>query len=166
MQKKWLFNPRIIRSPWSDYYGDEIENCLQTYPEDYLREIAEEGYNGIWLRVLLREIVSSTPFPEFGNKGKEQLTALNKLVAKAGCFGIKVYLYLCEPRGFRAKDLFWQHHPEVKGQPVTFHASGSDGIYFALCSSTAAVREYLEESSFKSLQARPRLRRCFPDYRQ
>ena len=158
MQKKWLFNPRIIRSPFSDYSGDEIENCLRDYPERYLKEIAREGYNGIWLRVLLREIVPSTPFPEFGNKEKEQLTALNKLVAKAGCFGIKVYLYLCEPRGFRAKDSFWQHHPEVKGQPATFQATSSeDGIYFALCSSTTAVKEFLEESSFNLFKRVPGL---------
>ena len=157
MQKKWLFNPRIIRSPFSDYYGNEIEDCLQSYPEDYLKEIAKESYNGIWLRVILREIVSSTPFPEFGNKGKEQLGALNKLVAKAGRFGIKVYLYLCEPRGFKAKDSFWQRHPEVKGQPAAFHASGSDGLYFALCSSTTAVREYLEESSYNLFRQVPGL---------
>ena len=158
MQKKWLFNPRIIRSPFSDYYGDEIENCLQDYPERYLKEIAREGYNGIWLRVILGEIVSSTPFPEFGNKGKEQLASLNKLVAKAGRFGVKVYLYLCEPRGFRAKDPFWQRHPEVKGQPATFQTTGGeDGLYFALCSSTAAVREYLEESSFNLFRQVPGL---------
>jgi len=158
MQKKWLFSPRIIRSPFSDYSGDEVENCLQDYPETYLKEIAREGYNGIWLRVILREIVPSTPFPEFGNKGKEQLGALNKLVVKAGRFGVKVYLYLCEPRGFRAKDPFWQRHPEVKGQPVTFQATGGkDGLYFALCSSTTAVKEFLEESSFNLFRQVPGL---------
>jgi len=158
MKDKFVFNSRIIRSPSSDYYGDEIEDSFQAYPDRYLREIADEGYNGIWLRVILREIVSSTPFPEFGNKRKEQLAALNKLVAKASRFGIKVYLYFCEPRGFKAKDPFWQRHPEVKGQPVTFQATGgADGLYFALCSSTAAVREYLEESSFNLFKCVPGL---------
>lgn len=46
MNDKFVFNPRLIRSPWSDYYGDEIENGLQAYPERYLKEIAGEGYNG------------------------------------------------------------------------------------------------------------------------
>ena len=148
MKDKFVFNPRIIRSPSSDYYGDEIENSFQAYPDRYLQEIADEGYNGIWLRVILREIVPCTPFPEFGNKEKEQLAALNKLVAKTSRFGIKVYLYFCEPRGFKAKDPFWRRHPKVKGQPADFQTSGSDGLYFALCSSTAAVKEFLEESSF------------------
>jgi len=42
MKDKFVFNSRIIRSPFSDYYGDEIKDSFQAYPERYLKEIAGE----------------------------------------------------------------------------------------------------------------------------
>ena len=40
MNDKFVFAPRIIRSPWADFYYTEIETALQTHPDDYLKEIA------------------------------------------------------------------------------------------------------------------------------
>jgi len=158
INNKPTFNLKIIRSPWSDFSEKEIENSLKSYPDYYLKEIAEQGFNGIWVHAILRDIVSSRPFPEFGKKENIQIPALNKLVEKTSRFGIKVFLYLCEPRGFRENDNFWKLHPEVKGQPVTFKGAGTvDGKYYALCSSTKRVKEYLQESSYNLFKKVPGL---------
>ena len=117
MEKGFAFHPRIIRSPWADFYGKEIEDSLQNHPDDYLKEIASEGYNGIWLHAVLRETVPSKLFPDVK---PDKISCLNRLVEKVGRYGIKVYLYLCEPRGFHGRYPFLEKHPELKGQPITF----------------------------------------------
>jgi len=137
---KPLSGPRIIRSPWSDFYGREIEDSLKTHPENYLEEVASEGFNSIWIHCVLSNIVGSDIFPEFGQKEKEQIPALNKLVEKAGRYGLKVFLYLCEPRGFPADSVFWQKNDDVKGR--------LSGNCYALCSSTQKVKDYLFQSSY------------------
>lgn len=155
--KKEVFDIRIIRSPWSDFYGQEIEDCLKTHPDSYLKEVSREGFNAVWLHCILRNIVDCSAFPEFGKK-KKQIPALNKLVEKAGKYGLKVYLYFCEPRGFRGEDPFWKNNPDVKGQPNKVKDVGNfDGTYFALCSSTQKVKDFLYESSYNLFSKVPGL---------
>ncbi|MFN4227492.1 MAG: hypothetical protein ACK4F0_05075 [Candidatus Ratteibacteria bacterium] len=147
---KEIFKIRIIRSPYGDFYGKDIENSIKNHPDWYLEEISKEGFNAIWLHCILRDIVSSDLFPEFGRKEKEQIKALNKFVEKTGKYGLKVFLYLCEPRGFHENDQFWKKHPDVKGQSCEFYNIGNfSGKYYALCSSTQKVKDYLYQSSYK-----------------
>ena len=144
-----MLNIKIIRSPYGNFYHREIEDCNNSYPDWYLKEISEEGFNGIWLHCILRDIVKSSVFPEFGQKEKEQIYQLNKLVERCEKFGIKVFLYLCEPRGFREDDKFWEKNDDVKGQVCDFgdYSGEFGGKYYALCSSTQKVKDFLYESS-------------------
>jgi hypothetical protein len=142
-----IFSPSIIRSPLSDFYGKEIEDSIKNHPDWYLEEIKKEGFDSVWLHGVLREIVSCSCFPEFGDEKK--IYALNKFVEKTAKHGIKVFLYLCEPRGFKEKDKFWEKHSDVKGQPMEFTGIGDlSDKYYALCSSTQKVKDYLYESSY------------------
>lgn len=145
--------PRIIRSPWSDFYGREIEDSPETHPESYLREVAAEGFNSVWVHAILRDIVSSDIFPEFGKKEKEEIPALNRLVEKAGKYGLKVFLYLCEPRGFPSNDPFWKENGNVRG-----HLSAGT---HALCSSTRGVKDFLFQSSYSLFRKVPGLGGAF-----
>ncbi|MCM8821758.1 MAG: hypothetical protein NC831_02950 [Candidatus Omnitrophica bacterium] len=156
MKNRFIFNPRIIRSPWSDFYGRELEDALKTHPESYLKKISEYGYNGVWLHAILRKTVSSSLFP---NVKPDKINNLNRLVERTGKYGIKVYLYFCEPRGLKAEDSFWKKHPELKGQPAEFAGISPDidGRYFALCTGTNAVKEFLEESFFNLFRMVPGL---------
>ncbi|MFH0796371.1 MAG: hypothetical protein V2A65_04855 [Candidatus Omnitrophota bacterium] len=162
MQKGFIFDPRIIRSPWADFYGKEIETSLQAYPDTYLKEISAAGYNAIWLHLVLRESVPSGLFPDNATK-KNRISCLNRLVEKVGRFGIKVYFYFCEPRSLKQEDPFWKNHTELKGQPMTFSGLSKefDGCYISLCTSTPAVREYLEESAYNLFRAVPGLGGAF-----
>ncbi|HOK80126.1 MAG TPA: hypothetical protein PK303_01880 [bacterium] len=155
---KDVFEIRIIRSPYGDFYGRDIEDALKNHPDWYLKEIAKEGFNAVWLHCVLRDIVSSDVFPEFGGKEPEQITALNKMVEKAGKYGLKVFLYFCEPRGIREGDPFWKNHPDVKGQSMVFKGIPFfSGRYYALCSSTQKVKEYLYQSSYNLFKKVPGL---------
>ncbi|MCL5408982.1 MAG: hypothetical protein M1135_03060 [Candidatus Omnitrophica bacterium] len=142
-----IFYPKIIRSPYSDFYGREIEDFEKAYPDWYLKEIKDEGFDSVWIHCILREIVSCKPFPEFGNK--EKINHLKKFVEKLSKYDIKIFLYLCEPRGFKENDKFWEKYSDVKGQPAEFkEISDLSGKYFALCSSTQKVKDFLYESCY------------------
>ncbi len=153
-----VFDIRMMRSPWSEFYGREIEDCLKTHPDSYLKEISREGFNAIWLHCILRDIVSCKAFPEFGARADEQIPALNSLVEKAGRYGLKVFLYLCEPRGFREEDPFWGKYPGCKGHNTRISLSGDlSGRYSAFCSSTDRVRDFLYQSSYNLFAGVPGL---------
>ncbi|MCM8761781.1 MAG: hypothetical protein NC929_00475 [Candidatus Omnitrophica bacterium] len=153
-----IFSIRIIRSPYGDFYGREIEDSVKNHPDWYLEEIAREGFNAVWLHCILRDIVSSNVFPEFGKKEPEQIPALNNMVEKAEKYRLKVFLYFCEPRGFREQDPFWKNNPDVKGQSLEFHGIPPfSGRYYALCSSTKKVKDYLYQSSYKLFRKVPGL---------
>lgn len=164
MEKGFVFDPRIIRSPWGDFHGKEIETSLEVYSDNYLEEISRSGYNAIWLHMILRESVPSILFPDNDTK-KNRIACLNRLVKKVDRFGIKVYFYFCEPRSLKQEDPFWKTHSELKGQPMTFAGrisqKGWDSRYFSLCTSTPAVKEYLEESSYNLFKAVPGLGGAF-----
>lgn len=154
---------KIIRSPYGDFYHKEIENCNDSYPDWYLREIAEQGFNGIWLHCILKDIVKSNVFPEFGSKEEEQIRQLNKLVERCDKFGVRVFLYLCEPRGLKEDDEFWRNHPDVKGQEAVFPAYLGElgGKYYALCTSTEKVKDFLYESCYNLFKKVPGLGGAF-----
>ncbi|MCX7706147.1 MAG: hypothetical protein N2115_07855 [bacterium] len=149
---------RIIRSPYGDFYGKEIEDSVRNHPDNYLEEIAREGFNAVWLHCILRDIVSCDAFPEFGKKQNQQIYELNRMVEKAAGYGLKVFLYFCEPRGFREDDPFWKNNPDVRGQSLEFRGISSfSGKYFALCSSTQRVKDYLYQSSYNLFKKVPAL---------
>lgn len=158
----FVFSPRILRSPWADFYGPELEDALKAHPEDYLRQAADEGYNGLWLHAVLRDTVASNLFPGTAQK-RARVAALNRFVEKAGAHGFKIYLYLCEPRSLRGTDPFWQRHGDLAGQPYTLSGrdEGLDKCELALCTSTSAVKEFLEQSAFSLFRQAPGLGGAF-----
>lgn len=155
------FNPRILRSPhavpiWKDKSGSDIRTSLKTHPAAWLKQFSDEGFNGIWLNALFRELVASSLIPRVNEKG---LDCLNRLVERAGTYGVKVYLILHEPRAFVANDPFWKKHPSLRGQPWAFDqvSPSLDETSYALCSSTPEVREYLESSAYNLFKRAPGL---------
>ncbi|MCL4176730.1 MAG: hypothetical protein KJ072_03155 [Verrucomicrobia bacterium] len=128
--------PEIPRFCYSYFalYGDALlDPALDPYPEGYLARLAEAGVNGVWLQGLLANLA---PFPwdERISAGYEQRREqLRRLVERAGRFGIKVYVYLNEPRSRPLA--FFERHPGLKGVAQGDHA--------ALCTSAPEVRGWL-----------------------
>ena len=147
------FSPRIFRSPgaepvWKDTAGLDIDTCLKNHPEDLLRRISAEGFDGIWLNALFRTLISSNLYPHV-KPGR--LDILKRLADRARKFGIQTYLLLHEPRSPRENDPFWEKHPDIKGQPFSLEyiTRCAADRYPGMCSSTPAVQDYLEQSSYR-----------------
>jgi len=153
-ERWWLVNasnrdqPVNIFHSWKSWVWDEVRHAPKVYTKEHLEMVREEGYNAIWLHGAgLREMSRSDVFPEF-NKPSNQayVEALNTVVERAEGFGIRVFLYVVEPRGLNVKDSFWRTHPELRGtkRPDTVHAGEME---YSMCTSCPEVLDFLENST-------------------
>lgn len=80
--------------------GDVFSQNSETYlPDDLLRAYSAQGVNGLWFHGLLSSL-SPYPFDERLSEGyRARREELKRLIARCKEYGIKVYLYLNEPRG-------------------------------------------------------------------
>ena len=104
-----------------------------SYPDELLKMYQKAGVNAVWLPVALYQIVPF-PFDESYSKGwQDRQRRLQSLIELAGKYGIKVYLYLNEPRCMPL--YFFEQYPELLG--------GKRDLYGAMCSSDPRVIQYL-----------------------
>jgi len=134
------FSPRYVSSYFSlmtDVLGQDL---IDPFPDGYLNQLAHQDADGVWVYALLQDLVPSPVFEGMGVGGEARLKRLRDFVNRADKFGLKVYIYLNEPR---AQFLpFFEKYPDVKGQP--------EGNTAALCTSTEAVQKHLR-GSFEKL---------------
>jgi len=129
-------------------YGDPLlETETDPYPEGFLARLAEVGVTGVWLQAVLYKLAPFPWEPARGEHYEERLRNLKKLVARAGRHGIKVLLYLNEPRAMPQQ--FFQDRPELKGV--------SEGAYAALCTSQPEVQRFIVEAVASICRAVPEL---------
>lgn len=132
-------SPHSLRLVYSylAMYGDPLSNAkLNPYPDGFLERLSAVGVNGIWLHVVLRDLApGGTAFPEFGADCAQRLANLRALVKRARRYGVGVYLYLNEPRAMPVA--FFKNRSEVGG------VLDAQGEYKALCTSHAAVRQWM-----------------------
>jgi hypothetical protein len=135
-------NPRYLY-PCFALYGDALmDPSIDPIPEGYLDKLARKGVNGVWFQAVLRTLAPSPIFPEFGQGSEERLKNLRRFAQRAGRYGIKIYLYLNEPRAMSRK--FFELHPEVRGTP--YAVSAETAAEFAICTSVPKVREWIHDS--------------------
>lgn len=150
---------RIWRSPMAVYDADpdawnkaegETQHCCEVYSDETLADIAGHGFNGIWLDVHLHNIVFRSEFPELGKYAELHQSGVNKLIAKAAGFGIKVYLVMQPPRGIDDdRSEFWDNHRECAGaiDPLSKEWGFKNGKDItnmrSLCTSVPKVRDYI-----------------------
>lgn len=142
---------RIFRSPMAFYYPEPFENLHAAYPDNYLLKLAHHGYNGIWLRISLRDSVRFEEFPEFGQKTNLIQQALTQLIERSAVYGIKVFLYLMEPQGLPEDHPVFKRLPHIKGEFYSWEGN------CALCTSTAEVKRYLKNGFHDLFSAIPGL---------
>lgn len=120
--------------PYFALYGDSlIDESIDPFPERLLRDYARVGVNGIWMQGVLYQLVEFPFDPSMSKGWEKRISSLRKLVAKAKKFGISVYLYLNEPRAM--SDAFFQKYPQLRGE--------QEGDFYAMCTSTLGVQDYL-----------------------
>lgn len=118
-------------------YGDPLlDAASDPYPDGLLARLAAAGVNGVWLQAVLHKLARCPWQPARSAGWERRLANLRALVARAAGHGVRVFLYLNEPRTMPLR--FFQDHPDLQGVRGGDHA--------ALCTSTPAVREFLTSS--------------------
>jgi len=130
------FSPRFIYSFFASYGDPLLDSELESYPKGFLQKLARLGVDGVWIHTVLRTLAPSDQFPEFGEKHETRLKNLRKLVERAGRYGIGIYLYVNEPRAMPSE--FFANREEIRGV--------QEGDYYAMCTSTHKVREWITQS--------------------
>lgn len=135
-ERSAAFYPRFLYSYFALYGDPLLETEIDPFPEGFLEKLARSGASGVWMQGVLNTLAPSKEFPEFGKGSEERLAALNKFVERAAEFGLKVYLYLNEPRAMPAE--FFRGREEMRG---------SDQLgYYAMCTADPRVREWISDS--------------------
>ncbi len=133
------FGFRLIFSYFADYGDPLADPEVGSFPEGLLQKLAAEGVNAVWMHTVLRTLAKDPKYPEFGVGSEGRIANLRKLVARCRKYGIRVFLYMNEPRAMPA-DFF------VKGEGrQLFRGAASDG-QFALCTSHPEVLRWLRDS--------------------
>ncbi|MBR1586917.1 MAG: hypothetical protein IJ658_01200 [Kiritimatiellae bacterium] len=135
------FDLRLIFSYFADY-GDPLgDDEVGSYPEGLLARLAANGVNAVWLHTVLSALARDPKYPEFGEGSERRIANLRKLVARAARYGVKVYLYMNEPRA--QDDAFFE-------RPGRMEARGAkrahDGLGYARCTSCPETRRWLRDS--------------------
>mgnify|MGYP001198657364 CR=1 FL=1 len=130
-------------------YGDPLLNPdLNPYPDGLLQQLASAGINGVWLQGLLRDLApGGADFPEFGAGHEQRLANLRALTERAKRYGIRVFLYINEPRSMPLS--FFEHHADLRGV--------EEGDLAALCTSQPAVRRWMTDALAHIFGAVPEL---------
>lgn len=141
------FDPRYLYSHVALYGDPLLEPELNPFPDGYLEKLARVGINGVWMQGLLSHLAPSNTFPEFGARSGERLANLNKLIERAATYGVKILLYINEPRSQRPE--FFQNRPQMKGAELQG--------YHAVCTAQPEVREWIASSLTHVFRQAPQL---------
>ena len=123
------FDFRLIFSYFADYADPLGDPGIGSYPEGLLQKLAAQGVNAVWLHTVLRTLAKDPKYPEFGEGSERRIANLRKLVARAAKYGIKVYLYMNEPRGMPGP--FYERNDERKAMRGV--AAEEDSGIYAMC---------------------------------
>ena len=141
------FSPRFCSSYFALYGDPLLDPTLDPYPDGYLARLAASGVDGVWLQAVLTRLA---PFPWDARQSKDYATRLRNLrllVERAQRHGVRVYLYLNEPRACPVS--FFATRPNLKGV--------AEGDFATLCTSVPEVREYLASAVESLCRAVPGL---------
>lgn len=136
-KKKTKIKTRFIYS-FCGLYGDVLDKDSKiSFPDELLEGYARNGINGVWIQGVLYTL-APYPFDEQKCVGWEtRLKNLNELTLRAARYGIKVYIYINEPRNMPLS--FFEKYPDMKGS--TFREGTA-----CLCSSHPKTHQYLKDA--------------------
>ncbi len=127
---------RFIYSFFAPFGDPLLHPELDPFPEGLLQKLARQGINGVWLHVVLHQLTSSKIFPELGTGHETRLKNLRTLAKRAEKYGIKIYLYMNEPRAMPPS--FFKGREDLMGY--------QNQEFATLCTSVPLVRQWTKES--------------------
>ena len=130
-------------------HGDFLLTGEQFYTNGILSRLRNRGVNAAWMPGLLRDLAPGNVFEEFGEGHQTRIDSLRNEVERAAGFGIKLCMYLNEPRFMPAA--FFDRYPDARGMEA--HVKG----HYGMCTSSSPVREWIRESARFLLSSVPDL---------
>ena len=92
------FDVRMIY-PFCMDYGDPLDDKeISSCPEGLVADLAARGINAVWMHVVLSTLTTDPAYPEFDTDAKRRVANLRRLVERCARHGVKVILYVNEPR--------------------------------------------------------------------
>ena len=133
---KEIFKTRMIYA-FSGLYQHAFDVDSRVYlPDEQLEAYRDLGVNGIWTQGLLSALIEFPFEPSISAGHEKRLANMRALTERLAKYGIKLYLYINEPRFMPIS--FFEKHPDIKG-----HVRGDEA---SLCTSTEKVQNYLRDS--------------------
>ncbi len=121
---------------YGDLFYDHrlIEKSL---PEELLAAYAALGIKGIIVQAVLYKLVPNKYDPTLSEGWEIRLEGLKKVIARLKKYGLKVSLYINEPREF--SDAVFEKYPHLKGDVY-------NPGYASICLSVPEAQDYLRET--------------------
>ena len=142
-----IFSTRMIYA-FSGLYQHAFDVDSETFlPDGQLAAYQALGINGIWTQCLLSQVAPNPFDREAADAHLTRLGNMRKMTERLAKYGIKLYLYLNEPRSMPTA--FFETRPDLKGHERDGEAS--------LCTSVPEVRKYLTDSVEYVCRAVPKL---------
>ena len=147
-QGKEVFKTRMIYA-FSGLYQHAFDVDSREYlPDEMLEAYQKLGINGLWTQGILSQL-SEFPFDPQISKGYEaRIERMNQLCDRLEKYGIKLYLYINEPRSMPEE--FFDRFPQLKG-----HVQDEGNV--CLCTSTPEVRDYLRNGIASICRSVPKI---------
>ncbi len=141
------FDTRLVYS-YCALYGDVFTGDFrQSFPPELLEAYRSVGVNGIWCQAVLYTLIPFPYMPELSEGWEARADGLRRLTEYLGEYGIRLYLYINEPRAMPVE--FFRDHPELKGAERSGFAS--------LCTSVPEIKEYLYNGAAQLVRHAPLL---------
>lgn len=136
-RKKTKVKTRFLYS-FCSLYTDVLDKDTRiSFPDALLEGYGRRGINGVWIQAILYQL-APYPFDESVSRGwEDRIARLEDLTRRAARYGIKVYLYINEPRNMPLS--FFEKRPDLKG------ATLKQG-YACLCSSHPETQKYIKDA--------------------
>ena len=136
-RKKTKVKTRIIYSFSSLYTGTLDQNTALSFPDELLEGYGRRGINGIWFQAILYQLAPYPFAPNLCEGWEKRLANLEALTHRAARYGIKVYLYINEPRNLPTSA--FENYPHLKGAELR---KG----WNCLCSSQPETKQYMKDA--------------------
>ena len=132
-------------------YGDTFLDMAlieQSFPDDLLEAYAALGVGGVLCQAVLYSFVPCPYAPELSEGCEERIKGLRAVIERLARHGLKLYLYINEPR--ELPDRAFEAYPHLKGDVK------NEG-YSSLCLSVPEAQDFLRESIRRLTEAAPGL---------
>ena len=141
------FEVRYIYS-FSALYDGAMDVDSRTWcPDGLLEQYAKTGVNGIWLQGILYRLTEFPFAPEMSDGWEMRQKNLNDFVKRAKSYGIKIYLYINEPRSMPHS--FFEKYPDMRGSQRE--------RYSCMCLMNQKTQDYLSGAVERLCRAVPDL---------